>query len=778
MAKKRKIQKKRNKSRTGLKIFKYTLLISVLLAGLAVLFVYSVYTGIWGVLPTYEDLRNIRNDEASELYSEDGEMLGKYYIENRTNLRYGNIPDCAVKALIATEDVRFYEHEGIDKISMLRVLFKTLLLGDRSSGGGSTLSQQLAKNLYPREEQQVRFMPVVKIKEMITARRLENIYTKDEILTLYLNTVSFGENTFGLESAARKYFSIPASTLSLPQAATLIGMLKGPGRYNPRLHPERALQRRNTVIALMVRNDYLSEEEGETYKQQELQLDYKPENHYSGPAPYLREKIRKDAVRILEAYNALYGTDYNLYKDGLILTTTIDAEMQRYAEEAVAAHMKQLQDSYYRHLGGKEPWDQKPAILENAVTGSTVYKRLRYEGHSEEEIREIMEKKKPMLVYSPYQGEARVEYSSIDSLKHYLKILHPAMLAIEPHTGKVKVWIGDLDYKYFQYDQVEASRQVGSVFKPVVYSAAVSHGASPDVYYPNEQKTYAEYNNWTPRNSDNRYEGYYTLKGALSHSINTIAVEVLLRTGIDTVIRHASRLGIHSGLPPYPSLALGVADIPLEEMIRPFLCFANNGKRTEPYYLAEIKTRDGKIIYKAGTPASIQAIPARDAHIMNRMLCGVIDEGTGRRLRTTYSLRNEMAGKTGTTQNQADGWFIGYNPRIVIGIRVGANDMNIHFNTTRLGQGANTALPIFGEFMQRCLKSHTYDFWNKLQFPLVSTGSGPEGEKTEFKEHLNLIEKIKNRKLEKIQLPEKPQKQKKEGFFRRLFRKKDKTDQK
>lgn len=774
MAKKRSSKSRRKKKQ------KYTwlkyLIFFVLLAGIAAgLFVYSVYAGLWGKLPTYTELRDIRNDEASVLFSEDGELIGKYYIENRTNVKYEGITRNALDALIATEDVRFYEHQGVDKISMLRVFFKTFLLRHRSSGGGSTISQQLAKNLYPREEQQVTFIPVVKLKEMFTARRLENLYTKDEILTLYLNTVSFGENTYGIESAAQKYFSTSASDLTLPQAATLIGMLKGPSRYNPRLHPERALQRRNTVIGQMVKYDFLTEEEGENWMKTELGLEYIPVNHYSGLAPYLREKIRRDAVKIVDEYNAVYGTSYNLYKDGLILTSTLDAEMQRYAEESIQLHMKKLQDSYYKQLGKKEPWDKHPEILTKAIKSSKAFQRLKHQGLSEAEIMKAMNTKKAMLVYSPYQGEARVEYSSIDSIKHYLKILQPGMIAVEPQTGKVKVWVGGMDFKYFQYDQVEAARQVGSVFKPVVYSAAIHRGARIDAYYENKQTTYPEYDNWTPRNADNKYEGFYTLKGALSQSINTIAVEVLLQTGIDSVIAQARRMGITAELPPYPSLALGVADIPLKEMIRPFACFANGGELVSQYYLSEIKDRQGNILYKAPQAETTKAIPETEAGLMSNMLAAAVNEGTGRRLRTNYGLKNELAGKTGTTQNQVDGWFIGYNPRIVVGIRVGANDASIHFNDLRLGQGANMALPPFGEFMIRCLNSPTYSYWNSLAFPIVTTNLEKELEAPEFKDRLNLIDKMTNKKIELQKVPatdEGKSKKERKGFFKRLFGKK------
>lgn len=772
-------KKRKKKRKIKFIIFKYLLLFVFSLCLFAGLFVYSVYGGLWGSLPDREELKSIQNDEASSLYSEDGVLLGKYFIENRTNVKFGNISNNAVNALIATEDARFYQHKGIDRISLLRVFFKTLLLGDRSAGGGSTLSQQLAKNLYPREEQQVTFMPVIKLKEIFTAYQLEKLYTKDEILALYLNTVSFGDRTFGIESAAQQFFSTSASDLTIPQAATLIGMLKGPSLYNPRLHPERALQRRNTVISQMVKYHFLTENMGEDLKKNELDLSYKAINHYSGLAPYLREKIRQDAAKIIEEYNAVYGTTYNLYKDGLVLSTTIDAEMQRYAEEAVEVHMKKLQHSFYTHLGKREPWQNNPRILNNAIKNSSVYIRLKHQGMTESEIMKIMNQKKPMLIYSAYQGETTMEMSSVDSIKHYLKILHPGMIAVEPHTGKIKAWVGDLNYKYFQYDQVEASRQVGSVFKPVVYSTAIARGARLDAYYKNEQKSYEEYDNWTPRNSDNNYEGFYTLKGALSRSINTIAVEVLMQTGIDSVIAHAQRLGITSDLPPYPSLALGVADIPLREMVKPFACFANNGTLVEQYYLSEIKDRNGNVLFKAETPVSANVLPAVEAHIMSDILSAVIDEGTGQRLRNIYGLHNEMAGKTGTTQNQVDGWFIGYNPRIVVGVRVGANDVSIHFNSTSLGQGANMALPIFGEFMQRSLQSPTYNQWDGLIFPMVIMPEENIPDVPEFKDHLNLIDRIMNKKLDKRELPaatpettSQPVKEQKKGFFRRLFGKK------
>ncbi len=385
-----------------------------------------------------------------------------------------------------------------------------------------------------------------------------------------------------------------------------------------------------------------------------------------------------------------------------------------------------------------------------------------------------MNRKKPMLIYHPDHREERVEYSSIDSIKHYLKIFQPALIAVEPQTGKVKAWVGGADYKYFQYDQVTAPRQVGSVFKPVVYAAALRHGARLDTYYSNEQRSYPEYNNWTPRNSDNRYDGYYTFKGALSKSINTIAVEVLMQTGIDTVAAYARRLGITADLPPYPSIALGVADIPLQEMVNPFMAFANNGILVPQYYLAEIRDRHGKIIYRTETGIRREAMPAEEAHIMSNILTAVVDEGTGRALRTRYGLHHEIAGKTGTTQHHVDGWFIGYTPRLVVGVRVGADNPDIHFNTIRLGQGAAMALPIYGDLIRRCLDSPAYAYWKNITFPMPVVAPGKRPETPDFKERLNLMDKITH--LQRPQTPaapaEAPQNDKRENFFKRLFKRK------
>lgn len=776
----RKTKKKENsktKKHIGYRLFKYIFSGILFMATLLAIFVVTVYYGAFGKIPDYRDLKEIRHYEASSLYSADGELLGKYYIENRTTVPFHQIAQHAIDALIATEDVRFFEHKGFDKISMLRVIFKTLLLGDKSAGGGSTISQQLAKNLFPRENPTRWRMPIIKIKEMVTAHRLERLYSKPEILTLYLNTVSFGEDVFGIESAAQKYFSTSATRLTIPQAATLIGLLKGPSYYNPRLHPDRALQRRNTVIGQMVKYDYLDDANGERLMKKELELKYTPLNHYSGLAPYMREQIRQDAQQILNQHAQETGRKYDLYKDGLLITTTLDAEMQRYAEKAVIKHMSALQQSFNTQWGNTDPWENDKQILTNAIKQSQTYKQLKQSGKAEKEILSEMGKKKQMLIYDPVYGEVTRELSSIDSVKHYLRLLHPGVIAVEPRTGKVKVWVGGQNFKYFQYDQVKASRQVGSVFKPVVYSAAIHQGAQIDFYYENKQRNYPAYNNWSPKNSDNQYGGFYTLRGALSKSINTIAVQVLLQTGIPETIKHARELGINSELPSVPSLALGTANIPLEEMIHPYLCYANQGKWIEPYCISEIRDTEGYVIYKAPEIKAEQVIPANEAYLISSMLTDVINEGTGGRLRSVYSIHSALAGKTGTTQNQADGWFIGYNPDIVVGVRVGANNAQIHFKTTALGQGANTALPIFGIFMQQCLASNRFTHWNNSRFPQPVIYRAEELNAPPYLEKLSRQEENSRKKLEKIETKEnrKTQEKTKRGLFRRIFKKKDRT---
>lgn len=709
---KKKTNKKRNSSKRSfsyylIRLIGFGVLLFLLVVGILL---GSVYIGLWGKLPDYYTLKSIKNANASEIYSEDGVILGRVYAENRTNVNFKDISPDAINALIATEDARFYEHQGVDQRSLLRVLVKSLVLRDKRSGGGSTLSQQLSKNLYPRRNFGPFSMPVNKIKEAITASRLEKIYSKKEILQLYLNTVSFGEKVFGIESASRQFFSKPASKLEIHECAVLIGMLKAPTSYNPRLHPERSKQRRNIVLSQMAKYEFIPEHKLKKLQARPLLIQYQKQSTRAGLASYLRERIRIETNRILKKYPKEDGTFYDIYRDGLNIITTLDARMQMHAEKAVAEHMKNLQSQFSQHWGKKSPWGDNTDVIEDAKLRSVRYKSLKQKGKSATEISKIFNEKVNMKIFT-WNGDKEVKMSPLDSIKHYIQLLNTGFLAMEPKSGKIKAWVGGISFDHFKYDHVKAKRQVGSVFKPIVYATALQEGASPFEYLPNERKVYKEYDNWSPRNADNLYEGSYSMEGALAESVNTIAVDVLLETGIRNAIVLAEEMGIESSLPKVPSLALGTANISLYEMIQVYATLANRGVHTNPYYISKIEDNKGNLIVDLSVDRAEDryVLSPGNADIINYMLQAVVNDGTGKSLRSVYGLRGDLAGKTGTTQAQADGWYIGYNSNLVAGAWVGAEDMRIHFNSLSLGQGASMALPIYGKFMNKLSTNRNFN---------------------------------------------------------------------
>ncbi|WP_321307668.1 transglycosylase domain-containing protein [Marinifilum fragile] len=760
------------------------LAIACAIVGLGLLFS-SVYLGLWGKLPDYYTLRNIKNADASEIYSEDGAILGRVYAENRTNVSFKDISPNVINSLIATEDARFYEHQGVDQRSMLRVLVKSLIMGDRSSGGGSTLSQQLAKNLYNRKHYGALTMPVNKIREAITASRLEKIYSKKEILQLYLNTVSFGENVFGIESASRQFFSKPASALKTHECAVLIGMLKAPTYYNPRLHPERSKQRRNVVLNQMAKYEYISESQAKQLKALPLELKYNNQASKNGLAPYLREKIRIEANKILADYPKEDGSYYDIYRDGLKITTTLDSKLQTYAEQSVSEHLKQLQNLFYKHWGSSKPWDNKKDILTDAKHRSDRYKELKKSGKSEQEINKIFNEKVDMKIFT-WSGEKNVSMSPNDSIKHYVQLLNTGFLAMEPHSGKIKAWVGGIDFNHFKYDHVTAKRQVGSVFKPVVFSAALEEGISPFEYFPNERKVYEEYDNWSPRNADNKYEGSYSMEGALAESVNTIAVDVLLQTGIRDAIVLAEEMGVDSNLPKVPSLALGTANISLFEMIQVYATLANRGVHVEPYYLVKIEDKNGNLIADLSKERGENrfVLSPQNADIINHMLQAVVNNGTGKSLRNVFKLEGDLAGKTGTTNSHADGWYIGYNSNLVAGAWVGADDMRVHFRSLTLGQGASMALPIYGKFMSkmssnRNFSNYSYASIRKPENDILAQLNIPHYMPKDsgfFKNIFGVKAKDRDKLMERKQRKEKRKENKKSIYQRikNIFKKKNK----
>ncbi|HEY3388339.1 MAG TPA: transglycosylase domain-containing protein, partial [Prolixibacteraceae bacterium] len=524
-----------------------------------------VYVGTFGQLPDSNTLIKIKEPAASEVYTKDNKLLGRYYTENRSNVTFKEISPNMINALIATEDTRFYEHRGIDEMALLRVIVKTIFLVDKSSGGGSTLSQQIVKNLFGRKNYGPLTLPVSKIRESIIAYRLEKLYSKEEILTLYLNTVPFGENTFGIELAAERFFSVRPNKLTIPQAATLVGMLKANNYYNPRTNPERSLQRRNTVISQMAKYKYITPEKASEYSKAPLGLKYNYLVYNTGAGAYFRELIRPQLEEWCSENNKEDGTPYNLYTDGLHIVTTLDFRMQRYAEMAMQEKMKELQATFEKHWDGKDPWGKNNAVVTRAMKRSERYRKMKEAGKSANEITEAFKVPINMKIFS-WEGEKQVNFSPLDSVKYALKLLHCGFVAIDPKSGDIKVWIGGNDFRYFQYDHVLAPRQVGSTFKPIIYASALEHGISPDKYYPNEKTVYSEYQDWAPGNSNEEYGGYYSMEGALCKSVNTVSVAVLMESGIPEAIALARKMGIKADLPEVPSLALGSADIPLLQL--------------------------------------------------------------------------------------------------------------------------------------------------------------------------------------------------------------------
>jgi penicillin-binding protein 1A len=666
---------------------------------MSVLFV-LVYIGTFGELPDAETLIKIKEPVATEVISQDGKILGRYYVENRSSVTFKNISPNVVNALVSTEDARFYEHGGIDEWAVLRVFVKTIFMANRSSGGGSTLSQQIAKNIFGRDNWGPLTLPVSKIRESIIAYRLEKLYAKNEILTLYLNTVPFGENTFGIGTAAERYFSTTPSKLTVPQAATLIGLLKANNAYNPRLYPEKSVQRRNTVIRQMQKYNHLSDAEANKYCKEPLGLKYNYLVYNTGPAPYFREMLRPQLEKWCSENNKEDGTPYNLYTDGLKIYTTIDFRMQKYAENAMKQQMKELQSTFNSEWKGEAPWGKKNEIVLRGMKRSVRYKRLIEGGKTDKEIALIFKTPTNIKLFS-WDGDQVVKISPMDSVKASLKLLHCGFVAIDPRNGQVKVWIGGNDFRYFQYDHVTSARQVGSAFKPMIYAAALENGLAPDKYYANQKITYNDYQDWTPENADNEYGGYYSLEGALCKSVNTVSVQVLMETGINETVLLAQKMGIQAEIPRYPSIALGAVDIPLLQMAKAYCCFANEGLTVEPSYLLRIEDGRGKVLKRYTSDfVPEQALNTENAHIMNHFLEAVATEGTGAAIRSRFNIPGSFAGKTGTTQNYADGWFMGYTPTLVTGCWVGGEDPMVHFKSLAHGQGAYMALPIVGGFFK------------------------------------------------------------------------------
>ncbi len=681
-------------------------------------FILSVYLGLWGSLPHKAELADFKYQRASEVYTSDSLLIGKYYIYDRQPVKLTEIPQHVLEALVAIEDERFYEHSGIDYRSLIRVAFKTLLMQDQSSGGGSTISQQLAKNLYPRSERKKTNIIVDKVKEMIIGKRLESIFSKDELLTHYLNTVSFGDNTFGIESASLKFFNKKTSELQLEEASVLVGMLKATYGYNPRVFPENSLTRRNLVMQAMANNDFLSEREKDSIMLIPLTLDYKKFDSSDGLAPYFREEVRKQMVKWAAAEKEK-GNQYNVYTSGLKIYTTLNYKLQLLAEKAMKKHMASLQKKFEDSYGKKAPWLTNTKIIKKAVHATPHYKKLIKNGLTETVAWDSLQQKKSMTLQG-WKGEKTSTASPIDSVKYYLKFLNTGSLNINPKTGAVYSWIGGINFKKFKFDHVaQSQRQVGSTFKPIVYTAALEMGIPPCAYFSASEIEYKNLKGWSPSNSGTKDETYlnYSMEEALSKSVNTVAVKVLEATGIDNVLSQAKKMGVFSELPNQPSVALGTGQIYANELAGVYASYVNDGKAVLPYLIETITNqKDSILVHFEPKKAKNSAFSTQTRQIMIEMMKSTINTGTAKRIRSTYKLKNDIAGKTGTTQNNKDAWFVAVTPKLVHVTWVGLDNHEIGFKSTGLGQGANAALPLFALLYQEMNKDRAFDNITKARF--------------------------------------------------------------
>jgi penicillin-binding protein 1A len=695
--------------------------------GFAFVFLIVLLTlfGVFGKLPSTDDIRSIETSNASEIYSSDNVMIGKYYTENRTTIELDSISPYLITALLAIEDKRFFEHSGIDLRSWMRV-FKGVATNSQGLGGGSTLSQQLAKNLYPRKDYKIKGLSIFinKVRENIISIKLEKIYNKEELLTMYLNTVPFGGNRFGIQEASRYFYGKRPKQLTAAEAATLIGMLKATTALDPTRNPKNSEKRRNLVLFQMVKNkDFRFDSDEMTTISRMVNTGAITQAEYEkliktpigatphedignneGLGTYFREYLRtKELAKILKNIVKEDGTSYNIYTDGLKIYTTLDSRMQKHAEESVFKHMSYIQKEFYNHWKGykdEKPWGDDKWIDEQ-VKRSERYKLLVESGFGPKEIDSIFKVPTPMKVFAwkdkPIEKDTMM--TPLDSVRYYFTMLNTGFMAMDHSNGYVKAWVGGTDFKYFKYDHNISKRQVGSTFKPIVYAAAVADGMSPCKYFHNKEITIED---WSPKNSDDKYGGYYSMTGGLAYSENVIAAQIIEKVGIQKTIDMATKLGVTSTLPREFGISLGAAEVSLYDMMKVYSTIANTGYKTEPVAVLKIEDRYGKIIYdfekiKANNKP-IQVLDSTTALTMTRMMQNVIIYGTANTLRSQYCKHCDFAGKTGTTQNHSDGWFVGYNPKLVTGVWVGGPSPAVRFRSMAYGRGAALAMPIVGNF--------------------------------------------------------------------------------
>lgn len=710
--------------------------------------------GLFAEIPSFEELEDPKSNLATLLISEDGKVFNTYHIENRSYAKFSELPAGLVDAAVATEDARFYDHSGIDFRSLFRVGIKTLLMGDSSQGGGSTITQQLAKSLYPRDEVKSKIPGVkqvklicTKFKEWITAVKLERNYTKNEIVTMYLNAVFFGSNAYGINAAARTFFGKTPSELTLEESACLVGMVNKPTRYNPVNNYDQSIVRRNHVLKQLEKNNYIDKPTLDSLTALPIVLNFKQQDHNAGLGPYYRDMLRRtmnankpkrSSYRQYEDYvvdslqwedDPLYGwlnknlkpdgSKYNLDKDGLRIYTTIDSRMQQYAEEAVAEHLGgELQKVFYTDLRGKRkrpfsddvPQEVIDLLMKQAMRWSDRWMGLKDAGYSDSEIIKSFDEKVPMRVFSwNTKGYIDTVMTPRDSIKYYKSFLRSAFIAVEPNTGKMRAYVGGPSYRFFKYDNArQGVRQVGSTIKPFLYTLAMQEGYTPCDKVVNVPYSFPLVDTvWTPKSTDrDEYIGKtVTLKWGLTHSSNNISAYLMKQFGPDAMVEMCRKLGIGSYLDPVYSLCVGSCDLSVYEMVAAYNTFPSKGVYTYPIMVNRIEDKSGNIL-ASFAPRKREAISAETAYLMVNLMQGVVNEGTAGRLKWKYGLSG-VAGKTGTTNDQSDGWFIGYCPKLTAGVWVGAEDRQVHFESLYYGGGSNMALPIWGIFMQKVFNDPT-----------------------------------------------------------------------
>ena len=742
------------KDTTKKKIIKWFWIL--LITPFAILFLSLLLVGLFSEIPSFEELEHPDNKLATQVLAENGEVLATFHIENRTYVSYEDLSPNLVNAAVATEDERFYKHSGIDMESLARVVVKTLILNKSNQGGGSTITQQLAKTLYPRREVKSKFpgwskvvMVEMKLKEWITAVKLERDYTKDEIVNMYLNSIFFGSGAYGVKAASETFFAKEPKDLTIEEAALLVGMVNKPTRYNPVLNPDRSLTRRNFVIGQMAKNGYITEAERDSIRQIPIKLDYQVQDHNAGVAPYFRDMLRRDMsaskpkrsdYQYAEDYaqdslrwrnDPIYGwlnknkkpdgSKYNLDRDGLRIHTTVNYKMQKYADEAVSEHLgKNLQKSFDREVKWKR---NKPfandvddatvkTLMRQARRWSDRYRMQKKAGKSDEEIYAQFSQPVKMRVFAwNTKGYVDTTMTPDDSIRYYKSILRCGFVAMEPGTGHVKAYVGGPNYRYFKYDNVrQGKRQIGSTVKPFLYTLAMQEGLHPCDKVVNQSQTFVLYDGttWTPRSTDKEeWLGQtVTLQWGLAHSSNNISAYLMKELGPAALVRMIRQMGVSSHVDEVYSLCVGPAEVSVFDMVAAYNTYPSKGTYSTPQYVTKITDNEGRVISTFSNQKR-EAVSEETAYLMVNLMSGVINQGTGTRLRSVYGLTGEIAGKTGTTNDNSDGWFIGYTPNITAGVWVGGEDRQVHFNSLALGSGSNMALPIWGIWMKKCLADPT-----------------------------------------------------------------------